>query len=283
MALSSPQSATQLVTKLALRLTSGDKDPIRGTKTADGRTVFSVYDAMRNTSAYPTYGAVKAAWARLLESEFKEEVVLQTYHIKFPGQGQRLTPCMDIRGLQRLIALLGGKIGEEYRRLVETTLTRLVAGDETMITEIEQNAGSDAPMQTLAQEALGAEHMLGDGAGPMDDSDDSMEMDEEQRMVVVRAIASDMKRFAPLVPIVKQLADEVALIRMDRDRQASLRHQADGRYGSDIREANKSVREQAELRRKRPIQRALHQHSQHLCLAEQAGMPGRNASQLQPA
>ena len=74
-----------------------------------------------------------------------------------------------------------------------------------------------------------------------------MEMDEEQRMVVVRAIASDMKRFAPLVPIVKQLTDEVALIRMDRDRQASLRHQADGRYGSDIREANKSVREQAEF------------------------------------
>ena len=61
---------------------------------------------------------------------------------------------MDIRGLQRLIALLGGKIGAEYRRLAETTLTRLIAGDESMISEIETNAASDAPIQTLAREAL---------------------------------------------------------------------------------------------------------------------------------
>jgi HAMP domain-containing protein len=243
MALSTPQSAIQMVTQLALRLTSGDKDPIRGTKTVNGRTVFSVYDAMRNTGAFVSPSAVKNSWARLLDSEFKNEVVCLTDYIKFPGQGQRLTPCMDIRGLQRLIGLLAGKIGEEYRRLAETTLTRLVAGDETMIGEIEENAGSDGPMQTLAREALGAEHLLGQGPGP---EDDAMEVDEEQRMVVVRAIAADMKQFAPLVPIVKQLTDEVALLRTDRDNQARLRHQADGRYGNEIREANKNVREQAE-------------------------------------
>ena len=147
-------SATQAITNLAIRLTSGDKDPIRGMKTPDGLNVFSAYDAMSNTGAYPSYGAVKAAWARLLNSEFKEEVVLMTYYLKFPGPGQRETPCMDIRGLQRLIALLGGKIGAEYRRLAETTLTRLIAGDESMISEIETNAASDAPIQTLAREAL---------------------------------------------------------------------------------------------------------------------------------
>ena len=246
MALSNPQSATQLVTEFALRLTSGDKDPIRGWKAPDGRTVFSVYDAMWNTGAYPSKGVVAKTFSRMISegSDTKEEVQTLCLYIKFPGQGQRLTPCMDIRGLQRLIALLGGKIGADYRRLAETTLTRLVAGDETMIGEIEENAGSDGPMQTLAREALGAEHLLGEGPVP---TDDAMEVDEEQRMVVVRAIAADMKQFAPLIPIVKQLTDEVALLRTDRDNQTRLRHQADGRYGSDIREANKNVRDQAEF------------------------------------
>ena len=113
-----------------------------------------------------------------------------------------------------------------------------------MIGEIEENAGSDGPMQTLAREALGAEHLISEGPGP---EDDAMEVDEEQRMVVVRAIAADMKQFAPLIPIVRQLTDEVAFLRTDRDNQARLRHQADGRYGSEIREANKNVRDQAEF------------------------------------
>jgi hypothetical protein len=249
MALSNPPSATQLVTQLALRLTSGDKDPIRGMKTPDGRSLFSVYDAILNTGAYASKGAVLKAFSRMIAegSDTKEEVLTLCLYHKFPGRGQRDTPCMDIRGLQRLISLLGGKIGAEYRRLAETTLTRLVAGDETMIGEIEENAVSDAPMQTLAREALGAEHMVGEGPGP---TDDAMEVDEEERMVIVRAIASDVRQFAPLVPMMKVLTDEVALLRADRDNQARLRHQADGRYGSEIREANKNVREQAEYWKK---------------------------------
>ena len=189
------------------------------------------------------------AFARLIAngSEYRDEVVKACDYLKFPGRGQRDTPCMDIRGLQRLISLLGGKIGAEYRRLAETTLTRLVAGDETMIGEIAQNAGSDAPMQTLAREALGAEHMVGEGPGL---TDDAMEVDEEELMVIVRAIASDVRQFAGLVQMMKVLTDEVALLRADRDNQARLRHQADGRYGSEIREANKNVREQAEYWRK---------------------------------
>ena len=38
--------ATKAITQLALRLTSGDKDPIRGMTVPDGRQMFSVYDAM---------------------------------------------------------------------------------------------------------------------------------------------------------------------------------------------------------------------------------------------
>ena len=61
---------------------------------------------------------------------------------------------MDFRGLQRLISLLGGKIGAEYRRLAETTLTRLIAGDHTLAVKVEQNTASDAPIHSMAREAL---------------------------------------------------------------------------------------------------------------------------------
>ena len=76
MALSNPQSATQLVTEFALRLTSGDKDPIRGWKAPDGRKVFSVYDAMWNTGAYPSKGVVAKTFSRMISegSDTKEEV-----------------------------------------------------------------------------------------------------------------------------------------------------------------------------------------------------------------
>ena len=149
--------------ELAIRLTSGDKDPIRGMKTPGGRSLFSVYDAMWNTGAYPSYAAVKTAWARLTQSEFQEEVRAITTYLKFPGPGQRDTPCMDIRGLQRLIALLGGKIGVEYRRLAEMTLTRLIAGDISLAEEVQTNAASDAPISVLAREAL-AHPSVADGA-----------------------------------------------------------------------------------------------------------------------
>ena len=251
-------SATQAVTQLAIRLTSGDKDPIRGMKAPDGRTVFSVYDAMWNTGAYATRDAVTSAWTTLLLTDFGEDVRASATYLKFPGRGQRDTPCMDIRGLQRLIICLGGKIGAEYRALAETTLTRLVAGDESMIAEIEENAASDAPIQILAREALASEahghtHMMGDGPGP---EDDAMDGDEAERMALVRGIASGVAALGQqssavaaelktIVPVIRYLTDELIVTRTDRDKERHMRHQADGRYGSEVREANKHVRDAA--------------------------------------
>ena len=262
MSASNAVNATQLVTQLAIRLTSGDKDPIRGMKAPDGRTVFSVYDAMWNTGAYATRDAVTSAWTTLLKTDFGESVRASVTVCKFSGARQRETPCMDLRGLQRLIILLGGKIGAEYRALAETTLTRLVAGDESMISEIEDNAASDAPIHVLAREALAHEPLLADAPPTVESNDDTKAEDdkEEERMMLVRNIAAtvatlgqqssglaaDVRQFAPLVPVVQRLTEEVALLRVDRDHQARLRHQADGRYGSEVREANKGVRDLAD-------------------------------------
>ena len=148
-----PTTATAM-TQIVLRLTNGSA-PIRGMK-FQGSNLFSVYDFMWNTGAFVSKGAAAASWTRLTQSEHKEEVSRFTSNLKFPGPGQRETPCMTIQGLQHLLCLLGGKIGQQYRDLATTTLTRVAAGDTTLIEEIEDNAASDAPVQQLAREALDA-------------------------------------------------------------------------------------------------------------------------------
>ena len=265
------RNATQAVTELAIRLTSGDKDPIRGMKAPDGRSVFSVYDAMWNTGAYATRDAVTSAWTTLLHTDFGEAVRASVTVCKFPGARQRDTPCMDIRGLQRLIICLGGKIGAEYRRLAETTLTRLVAGDESMIPEIEANAASDAPIQTLAREALAHDPLLADAPPPINieaDAPPEPDATANERMLLVRSIASGVTALGQqgvavasgvaelretIAPVIRLLTDELIVMRTDRDRERHMRHQADGRLGSEVREANKGMRDAAAA-----SERALH-------------------------
>ena len=36
--------------------------------------------------------------------------------LKITGSGQKETPCMSIRGLQRLVMILGGKVVAKYRK-----------------------------------------------------------------------------------------------------------------------------------------------------------------------
>ena len=158
-----PVSTTQAFAQLALKLTSGDKTDIRGRKMADGRSFFSVYDIMWNTGAYKTYDAVKSSWTRLLQSEFGKEVGRLTTDFKFPGQGQRDTPCMDFVGIQRLFSILDGKIGEEYRKLAVASLTRILGGDLSLVREIRSNAASSAAVNVLAREAVGSKRVRESG------------------------------------------------------------------------------------------------------------------------
>ena len=55
---------------------------------------------------------------------------------KFPGERQRNTPCMTLRGLQRLLMILGGKVAAEYRKISEGVFTRYMAGDASLLPEI---------------------------------------------------------------------------------------------------------------------------------------------------
>ena len=51
---------------------------------------------------------------------------------------------MTIRGLQRLLMILGRKVAAEYREIVESVFTRYTAGDTSLIEEVRANAVSDA-------------------------------------------------------------------------------------------------------------------------------------------
>ena len=72
--------------------------------------------------------------------EHAKAVVTNCYYFQFPGQGQKSTPCMTLRGLQRLLMILGGKVAAEFREIVEGVFTRYVAGDTSLIEEVRDNA-----------------------------------------------------------------------------------------------------------------------------------------------
>ena len=67
------------------------------------------------------------------------------------------TPCTNIKGLQLLLSYLGNKVALQYRTICNELFLRYVAGDRSMIDEINENAVSDNPLNILARDALARE------------------------------------------------------------------------------------------------------------------------------
>ena len=64
---------------------------------------------------------------------------------------------MTLAGLQKLVLHIGGKFGAKYRELLSDTFRRAMAGDESLIQDVQANAASNAPMQQLYRESLAEE------------------------------------------------------------------------------------------------------------------------------
>ena len=134
-----------------------DKAKIRGMKGEDGEERWSVYD-MVNAACEKTpkdeYG--RYTFNRIMEdgSQYADEVRALCSNLKFPGRGQRDTPCMTLRGLQRLLMILGGKVAAGYRAVAETTFSRVMGGDRSLIQVIEANAQSTSPVQRVFKQSL---------------------------------------------------------------------------------------------------------------------------------
>ena len=130
---------------------------VRGMVAPDGSHRFSVYDFITMACQKADGGVyARKVFSRLVtdESDFKNEIVSLCHNIHFPGGRGAATPTMTLRGLQRLLLILGTKVAAEFRALLEGTFTRVMAGDTSLIDVIESNAASDAPIHQAYRQAL---------------------------------------------------------------------------------------------------------------------------------
>ena len=142
---------------LELSLNDEDGSVIRGSSIPDEPDRWSVYDTINFVRGNPPgHNYAHTYFSRLVKegSEYQEELQSLCQHFKFPGSGQRETPTMTIRGIQRLLIIMGGKVASEYRALVETTFTRVMAGDRSLIKVIESNATSNTVFSKACHAAL---------------------------------------------------------------------------------------------------------------------------------
>ena len=136
-ALSKPRMAS-----LVLKLTGDNANQIRGMVSPDGMQVFSVFDFMTKVCTYPDDGnTARKTFGRLTrnESENKNEISASCHYVKFPGPGQRDTPCMNVQGLLMLLKCLGDKVSRAFKEETFAILQRYLDGDTTMCEEIMQN------------------------------------------------------------------------------------------------------------------------------------------------
>lgn len=158
-------------------------------------------------------------WINLPET-FKNELSEFVGNFQFPGRGQSPQPVITLPGALKLIMWLPGNMAKEFRSKACEILTRYLAGDASLVAEIKSNALSNAPVNEMARASL----------------------PENPRDPLLEQIATEVRHFAPTL---KQMSDTIVSLQARCDRESHLRHQADGRYGSDIRQANQVVRREA--------------------------------------
>jgi len=159
---------SELILKLAGDVT------VRGTINADGDHVGSVYNFI-NLACNKRGKYAYNVWDHLTseKSGYKDELEeLVTYEYlkglsteiqdlsNTKKTRRRKTPVMTLRGLQRLMMILGGRVASEFRQIVEGVFTRYMGGDKSMLEEIQANAASDAPIHQAYRQALAQEPVV---------------------------------------------------------------------------------------------------------------------------
>jgi len=188
-----------------LRLRLAADATVRAKITSDAQQVFSVFDVMN--LVYPTMSDSwkNKKWKTLTEnSEFKDELEFTEEYLKYQDEDVtsnntkkrrfRKTPVMTIQGLQRLLVILGGKHAGEFRTIVLGVFTRYMAGDRSMIEEIQANAVSTAPIHQAYRQALAQEPVV-DGAGAkrqMEREDMLFELEIQERKLALEERKSRM-------------------------------------------------------------------------------------------
>jgi hypothetical protein len=188
------------MSELVLRL-AGDAT-VRAMITVEGEHVVSVYDFMNLACPGNSKSWASVTWSNLIKenSQFRHELSFTMVHLKYLGvrKGNNTrsckTPVMTLRGLQRLLMILGGRVAAEFRMIVEGVFTRYMAGDRTMLEEIRSNSASSAPIHQAYRQALAQEPVL-DAAGTkrqLDREDMLFELELQERKLALEERKSRM-------------------------------------------------------------------------------------------
>jgi hypothetical protein len=76
---------------------------------------------------------------------------------RLPGKGNAHTKLVSFKDALELVMVLPGRIAKETRTKFAGIIQRYMAGDESLVREVEANAQSDAPIQQMARASLAAE------------------------------------------------------------------------------------------------------------------------------
>lgn len=85
------------------------------------------------------------------EEQFSSRKFLEK---KMPGRGNSKAKLLSFEDTIELIMVLPGKIAKEFRLKFVDIIKRYLAGDESLVREIQANAQSDAPIHKMARDAM---------------------------------------------------------------------------------------------------------------------------------
>lgn len=122
----------------------------------------SIYDViMLLTGMQPAH--VSQAWKRLIAAY--PEVNTKCVNFQFAGPGQRPTPVAPLPVLVEIAWLCPGRAAKEFRRKGAETICRALAGDLSLVDEIERRHSQVAGTETQAQLLQGTGVSLSDANG----------------------------------------------------------------------------------------------------------------------
>jgi hypothetical protein len=126
---------------------------IRSVYLDDKGWIFAVYDFINlacGRDEKSDYG--KTCFHNLMSES--TEIQHEFFFFQFSRELQRKTPVTNFRGLQKILLLLPGETGNKYRDLCEITITRVLAGDQSLHDIIDENYKSNEFINETARDSL---------------------------------------------------------------------------------------------------------------------------------
>jgi len=119
----------------------------------DGTYFISIRDLIMAYCDVLSHYACKI-WRTRLSYECKEAVRPFCSQWKFHGCNEKIQDVITLQGALKLLAWLPGDSAKNFRNKADDILIRYIAGDYTLLREIERNAASNAPINVMARNAM---------------------------------------------------------------------------------------------------------------------------------